>query len=195
MDLTHFDVEELLHLGMKLTAQQRYADALACLKRAARLDPHNGTVTYFIAVVYAQINLYERALTTMKHAVQLEPGLDIAHFQIGLLYFTSNRLAEAIEAWRPLDRLGEEHPLFLFKAGLEALARDDFATCRRYLNRGIRLNATNEPLNNDMRAVLQRIEGQPTSVPAAAAPEAPGSDAPGLPVRDPLAVQPPSITQ
>ncbi len=157
VDLSLFDAEELLHLAINLSAQQKFGEALSCLKRANKLDPKNAAVIYFTAVIYAQINLYERALATMQHAVQMEPALDIAHFQIGLLYFTSGRVSEAIEAWRPLNRLGDEHPLYLFKAGLEALAREDFDACRNYLRQGIALNAENEPLNNDMRKILQRL--------------------------------------
>lgn len=178
MDLTVFDTEELFHLAIKLTGQQKHAQALACLKRAAKLAPHNGAVAYFTGVVYAQINLYERALAMMKHAVQLDPSLDIAHFQIGLLCFTSNRVSEAIEAWKPLDHLGSEQPLFLFKTGLEALAREDYAACREYLTRGIRLNTDNEPLNGDMRMVLQRIEGSQADAAGEPTTPAAGGDEP-----------------
>lgn len=163
MDLSAFDTEELLHLAINMSAQQRYADALGCLKQAAKLDPANGAILYFTGVIYAQIGMYERALASMRHAVEADPGLDIAHFQIGLLLFTSNHAAEAVEAWKPLDQLGEDHPLFLFKAGLEALSRDDYDACRSYLNSGIEANTENEPLNNDMRKVLERIQGLHTS--------------------------------
>ena len=160
LDLTAFDTEELLHLAISLTGQQRYGDALMCLKRAARLDPKSGAVVYFTAVIYAQLNLFERALTTMRQAVELDPALDIAHFQIGLLCFTSARLSEAIAAWQPLQRLGDEHPLYLFKTGLEALARDDFDACRSYLQRGMQANTQNAPLNKDMQAILDRIDSR-----------------------------------
>jgi len=160
MELSSFDVEELLHLAINLSGQQKFAEALTCLKRAAKLDPKNAAVIYFTAVIYAQINMFDRALAMMQQAVELNPALDIAHFQIGLLYFTSGRVSEAIEAWRPLNRLGDEHPLFLFKAGLEALSREDFEACRHYLSQGIALNAENEPLNNDMRKILHRLSEQ-----------------------------------
>jgi tetratricopeptide (TPR) repeat protein len=162
MDLTAFDTEELLHLAISLSGQQRYADALNCLKQAAKLSPENGAVAYFTGVIYAQIGLYERSVALMQRAVQMDPNLHIAHFQIGLLYFTSGRIAQALAAWKPLDGLGEQEPLFLFKAGLEALSLDDFDGCREYLTRGIELNTQNEPLNADMRKVLERIEGLST---------------------------------
>ena len=158
MDLTAFDSEELLHLAINMAGQQRYADALTCLKQAAKMDPSNGAAVYFIGIIYAQINLYERALATMQRAVQIDPSLHIAHFQIGLLNFTSNRVAQAIEAWKPLDKLGKLEPLYLFKMGLEALAAENFDRCREYLTEGIALNGVNEPLNDDMRKILQRIQ-------------------------------------
>jgi tetratricopeptide (TPR) repeat protein len=158
MDLNGFDGEELLHLAIKLANQQKYVEALTCLKQACRLEPSNGTLLYFMGVVYAQIDLYERGLTTMERAVQLDPTLHVAHFQIGLLYFTSNRVAQAIEAWRPLERLSDDEPLLMFKTGLEALAREDFDACRQYLREGIARNTTSQAINADMAQILERIE-------------------------------------
>lgn len=156
-DLDLFDVEELLHLAVDASAKQRNLESLAMLKRITALEPNHAKAVYFTAVVYAQIGLFERALEMMKRAVDLEPGLDIARFQLGLLYFTSGRVPEAVRAWEPLDSLGPQHPLFLFKTGLSALGRDDFAACRSYLQRGIDANEQNPPLNADMQKILDRI--------------------------------------
>lgn len=162
MDLTIFDVDELLHLAIKLTSQERHGDALACLKRAAKLDPRSGTVVYLIAAVYAQLDMYDRSLSTMERAVQLDPGLSTAHFQIGLMYFTSNRLAQAIEAWKSLENLSEDEPLFLFKTGLEALAREDFDACRKYLSEGVARNVMNPMLNADIERILRGVGNRET---------------------------------
>jgi tetratricopeptide (TPR) repeat protein len=163
MDLTIFDVDELLHLAIKLTSQEKYVEALSCLKRAAKLEPMNGTLLYFIGLVYAHLDMYERSLATMERAVQLDPQLNTAHFQIGLLYFTSNRLTEAIKAWRPLEALEENDPLLLFKTGLEALARDDFDSCRDHLAQGIARNPDNAAINADMGRILERIHDRTTA--------------------------------
>lgn len=154
MDLSSFDAEELLHLAIDLSGRQQYAQALACLKQAATLAPEHAGVAYFSGVVYMQTGLAERALQSFQRAVQLNPELHMAHFQLGLLLYTSEREAQAIDAWRPLNNLGEAHPLYLFKAGLEALERQDFDACRSFLNKGIAVDPHGGPLNEAMRGFL-----------------------------------------
>lgn len=154
MDLSSFDAEELLHLAIDLTGRQQHAEALSCLKRAATLEPTHAGVVYFTGVIYVQTGLAERALQSFQHAVQLNPDLHLAHFQLGLLFYTSEREAQAIDAWRPLDRLGEAHPLYLFKAGLEALERQEFDACRDFLNKGIAVDPQSGPFNEAMRGFL-----------------------------------------
>lgn len=158
MDLSPFDAEELLHLAVDLIARQQGADALACLKRAAELDPAHAGVALFTGVVYMQAGLTEHALRSLRGAVDLDPELHLARFQLGLLLYTEEREAEATEVWKPLDRLGDTHALYLFKAGLEAMSQQDFAACRDFLNRGIAANAESPPLNEAMRAVLARAD-------------------------------------
>jgi hypothetical protein len=102
----------------------------------------------------------------MRKSVELDPGMFTAHFQLGLLHLSSGRVAEASAAWAALDPLGDAHPLFLFKAGLEAMARDEFDTCRDYLTRGIAANDINADLNNDMRRVLDELPVDDAAPPA-----------------------------
>jgi Flp pilus assembly protein TadD len=94
----------------------------------------------------------------MAKAVELDPSLVTAHFQLGLLYITSGRVAEAEAAWRPLDKLGTDHFLHLFKSGMLHLVRDQFKESADCLERGIKANNFNEALNNDMRRVLRDVQ-------------------------------------
>jgi hypothetical protein len=45
----------------------------------------------------------------------------------------------------------------MFKRGLEALIRDDFPACIYWLSAGIRANASNQALNQDMKQIIQRV--------------------------------------
>src|SRR6266487_2711571 len=78
--------------------------------------------------------------------------------QLALLHLTSGRVAQAESAWRPLDKLGPDHFLHLFKTGMLHLARDEFKECRSCLERGIKANNFNEALNVDMRRVLHDVQ-------------------------------------
>lgn len=160
MNLSTFDAEELLHLAGNFLGQRKPANALECLKRASQLEPANAKVLYLTAVVYVQTGLVKRAIQSLESAIQIDPALDVAHFQLGLLLFSAERYSEASAAWAPLDRLGGEHALVLLKTGLEALAREEYELCRTYINRGIERNTENEALNEEMRKILKWSEEQ-----------------------------------
>jgi tetratricopeptide (TPR) repeat protein len=163
---TRLDADELLHLAVDAAKRDQHEDAIGFLKRAIELKPDHAKAHYFLAAEHAQIGMFDRAVEEMAKSVELDPTLYTAHFQLGLLHLTSGRAAEAIVAWAPLDPLGDGHPLFLFKSGLESMARDEFDACRDYLTRGMAVNNLNPELNTDMQRVLEQL---PPSAAAASA--------------------------
>lgn len=132
------------------------SDPLAQREQAVERNPKNAADRYLFGAELAQAGQYERAVTEIKAAVQLQPTLFTAHFQLGLLLLTMGRPAEAIAAWQPLEQLDEQAPLRLFKRGLEALIRDDFELCMQLLTAGITANTSNSALNRDMSMVIAR---------------------------------------
>lgn len=111
---------------------------------------------YLLGAELAQAGHYDRAVSEMRIAVQLQPKLHTASLQLGLLLLTMNKPADAIAAWQPLERLDEGAALRLFKDGLEALIHEDFERCIRLLTQGIAANTTNPALNRDMKLVITR---------------------------------------
>jgi tetratricopeptide (TPR) repeat protein len=131
-------------------------DELALREKAAERSPQDANARYLFGAELAQSGHYERAVTEIKAAVQLQPTLYTAHLQLGLLLLTLARPSEAVAAWQPLDGLEERAALRLFKRGLEALIRDDFELCMQLLTAGIAANTTNPALNRDMGLVIAR---------------------------------------
>jgi len=154
------DDQELLHLALRASNENRHEDAINYLKQAIELAPDNAKAHYMLGAEHAEIGLYDRAAEEMAKAVELEPGLVTACFQLGLLHITSARVAEAEEAWKPLDKLGEKNALYQFKKGMLHLARDEFDESIAALEKGISLNNFNEALNRDMRGMLQEIHSR-----------------------------------
>jgi Flp pilus assembly protein TadD len=116
----------------------------------------NAEARYLRGAELAQAGQYEQAATELRAAVQLQPTLYTAHFQLGLLILTLGKSAEALVAWRPLEQLDDGNALKLFKRGMEALIRDEFNTSIQLLTDGIAANDANPPLNKDMRLVIER---------------------------------------
>lgn len=155
---SRLNTEELLHLALDASKKDQTESAIEYLKRAIELNPDDARIHYMLAAEHAQIGMYNEAAQEMERAVQLDPTLYTAHFQLGLLHLTCGRVEQAIAAWAPLDALSEDNFLFLFKSGLEHLARDEFGPCIDKLKRGIELNTLNQPLNNDMQRVITDIQ-------------------------------------
>src|SRR5262249_40439467 len=169
------DAEELLHLALKAMEDDRDEDAISCLKRAIGLEPKSGTLHYLLGAMYAQLAMIDRAIGEMTLATRFEPTLHMAHFQLGLLHFTSGHPEAAEAAWEPLLQLDQEHPLVLFRAGLLHLARDEFEECAATVRRGLEANTEHPSLNHDMRMVAEKAEEAARAQVAASAAE-PGAD-------------------
>jgi hypothetical protein len=144
------DQDELLHLAIEASGKQRHGDAIEYLKQSLA-KAKNFKALYLLAAEHAQIGLTDRAIEGFKQALELEPGMSAARFQLGLLYLCNARVQEALDAWKPLQKAGAGDPYAVFAGGLARLARDEFTPAAEELKRGLALNV-------DMKRVLERIE-------------------------------------
>jgi tetratricopeptide (TPR) repeat protein len=135
------------------------------IKDAVARDPSNAELRYLLGAELAQQKEYDGALVEIRRALELDPTLHYARFQLGLLYLTMAQPNQSITTWAPLETLEENAALKYFKRGLEALIRDDFDTCAGLLRHGIELNTQNAPLNRDMKLVIDRLVAKPETVP------------------------------
>ena len=134
------------------------ASALALLETTATQHPQNPHVLLLLAGHYMQNKRVDEAEAAYIAALNLDPGLSIARFQLGLLQLTNARPATAFTTWAPLDLLGEKHPLRLFKQAFGQLQRDEIESACAYLREGMQHNVDNPPLNRDMQMLLLKLE-------------------------------------
>lgn len=154
-DAELLDAEELLSLATRAIDRRDPEAALVYLKRLLELSPDDGHALYLLGAVHAEIGMVERAIAEMTRAVEREPGLAIARFQLGMLLVLDGPPERAYEAWRPLAALGPDDPLVLFTRGMEHFIHDRYAEAVADLSRGIEQNADNPALNRDMAKILQ----------------------------------------
>jgi tetratricopeptide (TPR) repeat protein len=127
------------------------------LEKAVGADPESPALRHLLGARYAQVGRYEEAERELYRAISLDPQAHVARMQLGMLYLTKRDPHRAISTWRALESLDDANALKSFKRGLEALIRDDFAGCIRWLNEGIAHNIDNPALNEDMRKILARV--------------------------------------
>jgi len=167
------DHEELVHLALEASSQQRHGEAIEYLKQSIAKSK-NFKALYLLAAEHAQIGLTERAIEEFRQALEIEPGMAAARFQLGLLFLCNARVQEALDAWRPLEKAAGADPYAVFAGALTKLAHDEFAAAAEGLRRGMEINRVNPALNTDMKRVLERIEahmagGEPPQQPASGA--------------------------
>jgi len=83
-----------------LSAQGRLAEALAQLDSARGLDPLATAISNVLGRVYVMAGQPDRAIFTLRQALELDPQLDLAHQQLGHAYLAKGMRTEAIAAFR-----------------------------------------------------------------------------------------------
>jgi tetratricopeptide (TPR) repeat protein len=151
---------ELMHVALHANQQGRTRDAIESLKQILERDADDAKAIYMLAALHAEIGMTDQAVTEMTRAVELDPTLITAHFQLGLLHYLAARYEEAAIAWQALDETIELKCLYLFKSGLLALVEGQYEDGIQLVESGIENNQFNEALNNDMRRIVDGVRGR-----------------------------------
>ena len=152
------DFEQAMHAALQASRADDTAATLEHLQRAAALDPASSAPYFVLAAHHAQSRDNDLAEAAYLECLQRAPGLAIARFQLGLLQLTMGRPAVAQVSWGPLLQGTDADALTHFVHGLVAMLAGDANAARERLLKGISLNQDNEPLNVDMRGVLDRLD-------------------------------------
>jgi tetratricopeptide (TPR) repeat protein len=152
------DAEELMRLALKAMTQNRDDEALRLLKHAIVQEPGEARLHYLLGALHAELGMVERAIQEITRATQLNPELGIAHFQLGLLHMARAQFEPAKDAWQPLDQLGEDDPLRLFKEGMVQFLDENYEQAVALLKRGIALEEGGGALTDRMERVIERAQ-------------------------------------
>lgn len=165
----NLDGPELLHLALEAAGRNDHGTAITYLKQALDLPEGSTAIStdyakyvYLLGAEYAQIGMMDRAAENMAKAIDMDPSLHTARFQLGLLHITCNQPAQALSVLAPLEKLPEDSAFHHFGMGLQYLIQDQIAPCRTALLKGIDLNSAspvpNLALNADMQKLLNAME-------------------------------------
>jgi Flp pilus assembly protein TadD len=153
------DASEYLHLAIHASQEGNHHSALGYLKQAIENEPNNAAVRYFLAAEHAELGLLERARTEMIEVLELEPGMDIARFQLGLLHLQLQFEADARAAFVQLADLSQDASLQLFAAAYVELLDDHREAAIEKFEAGL-LDCQNPALKADMARVLGSLTEQ-----------------------------------
>ena len=87
------------NLGNALLASGRTEDAVASLRRAAKLKPGLSTVHTNLGLALSELGRFEEAAASHRTALKLQPGLALAHNNLGVALQKAGKLDEAIASF------------------------------------------------------------------------------------------------
>ncbi|HYD61570.1 MAG TPA: tetratricopeptide repeat protein [Noviherbaspirillum sp.] len=160
--LAILDQAELLQLALNASSNNDSGTAIIYLKEAVSRSDATGKAHFILGAEYAQIRMYDRALTELEAAIALDPTLSIARFQLGLLWLTSDAPDKALDILRPLDELTSANALSHFARGLICLINNEFTDALQSLQEGIQRNTENPALNQDMQKIVDELHKLPS---------------------------------
>jgi tetratricopeptide (TPR) repeat protein len=167
------DIEEYLHLAIHAGSTGQYHASLTYLKEVLQRQPDHAFATYLLAVQHAELGLIERAMRGLERALEHEPKLEIARFQLGMLLLDADRRVEARKHFVLLQD-ARDRGFRLFVEGMIAIADDELPLAWQKLALGLAQPPSNPSLAALMRRVLERLA---TRMPSAApAPTESGGD-------------------
>lgn len=122
--------------------------------------PDDARLLFLRGSLQADVRNYEAAAADFGLSVEKDPAFHIARFQYGLLLLCLDRPERARQVWEPLEALGDDDGLLLFKRGLCSLIDGDVERGVATLQAGQRANAAFPPLNGDIQQLIDRAKAQ-----------------------------------
>jgi tetratricopeptide (TPR) repeat protein len=151
------DAEEYFHLALHASAAGDHHACMNYIEEVLQREPRNARAIYLLAVQHAELGLTQRAITGIKSALAIDPDLEIARFQLGLLLMFDK--SEPAEAKNYLQRLcsSDNRALRAYSEAMIAIADNEPVRARQKLAIGLSESSPDSPLSTLMRQLFERL--------------------------------------
>lgn len=150
------DFEEYLQLALHAGVSGNSHASLTYLHEALRLEPRNARATYMLATQHVRLGLVERGVRGLQTALALDPTMEPARFQLGLILVSMQRPAPAREQFSLL-LASPDAVLSNYAAAMLAMIDGDFAQARQKISSGLTCAQTNAELAGVMKRLLDEL--------------------------------------
>lgn len=145
--------DELREAAARLQADTDGAEQ--ALDRLIARYPEDPRLHFMKGSILAGSGRAIEAHRALARAVELAPDYSLARYQLGFFELTSGEPKNALGTWGPLLAEPEGSYLRKFVEGMTHLIRDEFALAVAMFEKGIALNSENEPMNDDIRLLIE----------------------------------------
>ena len=102
-----------VHLGTALAEARQWDEAVTSYKRALELPTLTNpeTANQNLGLALYHLKRYREAEQTLRFAISLDPKMQAAYYNLGLVFIAENRKDEAKAAFRQARQLGPDTPV------------------------------------------------------------------------------------
>lgn len=150
------DAEEYLHLAIHATQQGLHHSALDYLHKCLEQEPENASAIFLLAAEHAELGLYKRAIEEMKKSISLNDKLEMAYYQLALLYMQQGDDSEAQPLWQHLADQSADESLQEFSKGMLLLTADS-RQALMHMDQAQEKPHNNDFLRNSMASITDSI--------------------------------------
>jgi tetratricopeptide (TPR) repeat protein len=94
-----------LYLGYLLWVQSQYPESAAEFQAELNNDPNNAEAMAYLADAKVHTNQFEAAQVLLEKAVQIAPGNELVHLDLGIVYSDGGRHDEALRELKLAEQL------------------------------------------------------------------------------------------
>ena len=92
-------------LGYLLWTQKRYEEAAREFEAELDNDPNNNQTLAYLADTNLQMNHPETATPLLQQVIRVDPGIELAHLDLGIFYADAGRLDDALQELKAAAKL------------------------------------------------------------------------------------------
>lgn len=155
-DITMLDSKEYLHLAIHATQQGLHHFAMEYLYKVLDKEPENAAAIFLLAAEHAELGLYDRAIEGMLKCISLSPEIEMAHYQLALLYIQKNEQEKAFPLWQHLAENANDESIKLFSRGITIVEKSK-NNALEYIDQAIETSRNNQFLQKSMRSIRENI--------------------------------------
>ena len=91
--------------GWLLFVQERFEEALVCIRRAQVLDPLSPVINDHLGYSLTLTGRHDEAVAQLHDTLKLNPTYPLAHWRLGTVYVAQGKLEDAVDSYRAADEL------------------------------------------------------------------------------------------
>ena len=160
------DAEEYFHLAIHATQHGLHHSAMEYLHKCLEQEPENAKATFLLAAEHAELGLYKRTITGMQKSISLDDKLEMAYYQLALLYMQQGETKESYPLWQHLSDESGDESLREFAKGM--LLLDSMPPqALIHMDRAQELPHPNDFLRHSMASITDSVRNANRSLPEA----------------------------